>query len=199
MIKNAALVSVLLCLIVVNCCKADRLEDQVSWRGPDKKIEVSIVRQTFVSRFNDLSEIQVQGESAIPVELSLKEGEKNIRLVHSTGSGQLRFNFDPIHDSQNKKYELIMKAKNKFQVAILTNRYSHIVTGGSLRVNGKYAGGDLSFRTYDDVRLSLRKVMGEFYNRLIGDKWFVLFYLIALLVNLGALVNLSFKNIGNKK
>jgi hypothetical protein len=106
--------------------------------------------------------------------------------------------FNPIRDSQDKKFYFFFETDNVTQdksikFGIWKQKYYEALRAGNLMVNHKPVDNFLAFRTYNTWQGEILDVIDVIKQRLLLDKGFLYFYILLMTTLFGALLFVCFK------
>ncbi len=170
-----------------------------------------VVIQSFIAREDNLTGIGVsirnwvlQNKKDIHLELYDKD---NKLLRRSTLSGKniqdgsfMKFQFEPLADSKDKKYTFVFKAPDALESDSLRILYtSKSVEGATdFMARGEQREGAVSFVAFHKPNNPLSLTLGIYlnlFNRLIADTLFFVFYTITIISLVSGILFLQFKRV----
>ncbi|MBU1127334.1 hypothetical protein KKF11_03235 [Patescibacteria group bacterium] len=174
------------------------------YRLSDKKR----VGQTFIAGKNNLSRLtldlknaSLKNEKPVYFHLRQVDGPGDLRKIKISGfnigdPSSVRFQFEPIPDSFQKKYYFYLDSPDSSDSDGIEVYYSSqdLYSGGEMMINDQEAIGDLRFSSFyfsDSKMTVFRETIGNFTSRLLTDKTFTALYLTLLILTFssGLLLN----------
>lgn len=172
--------------------------DQPSFRGDYKVYGDTNLKQEVYTDHNKFHAIAMSvknpnllNKNDLIIDIFDKSNNK-VRHVKKTGlnihGGSLvKFNFDPIEDSKDKKYNLLVYSPESqdfesFSIFLTSDQVSWI---GDLKINDNLTSEKIALRVYykpENRLLLIKNIYLSFFNNIFRDKTFMIFYFFIVLL-----------------